>query len=359
MPAPAPAQAQAGKKRQLIPFAMNTRQRRQANQDDNDKTATIGGPPVNFSMDKVGFLSGFIIKVAGTLTLSNTGALADFGAAGLIKNVKVTLLNGNITVVDVSGYHLKLINQMMAQGFANDGGGLYTPSSLVYLAPVASGANTWVQHYFVPLGVNMGSAFDTGIINAQSSQNTINVSVQLANAGADVSTLYTSSSWTVSIENVYYDVPPATTTRWPINQLCRRIQQTENITATGDVKHEIERQGILLQAIGVVRCNSLRSNAVDRMTLRTNNSNYIYVDPASYPAFLYEYNYGKPCPTGVFVLDLFHAQEDPTAGTLRDALNTQLYTKTEYIATITAGTTLGSNASFFDVTEVRLVNLVK
>lgn len=342
----------------LIPFAMNTRQRRQLNQDDNQKTATIGGQPVNFAIDKVGFLSGFIIKVSGTVTLSSGGALADFGASGLIQRVKVTLLNGNITVVDLSGYHLNIINQMMFRSFAPNGGGLYTPSSLVYAAPVANGANTWVQHYFVPLGVNVGSAFDTGIINAQSSQNTIVLSVQLANAGSDFVTNYSSSSLTVEVENVYYDVPPITTTRWPINQLCRRIQQTENITATGDVKHEIERQGILLQAIGVVRCNSARSNAVDRMTLRTNNSNYVYVDPASYQQFLYEANYGKPCPTGVFVLDLFHAQEDPTAGTLRDIINTQMFTKTEYIATITAGTTLGSNASFFDVTEVRLVNLV-
>lgn len=345
--------------RQLIPFAMNTRQRRQLNQDDNQKTATVGGQPVNFSIDKVGFLSGFILRVYGTVTLSAGGALADLGAANLIQRVKVTLLNGNITVVDVSGYHLKIINQMLSKGFAHDGGGLYTPNSLVYSAGVSNGANTWVQEMFIPLGVNFGSAFDTGIVNAQSSQNTIVVSVQLANAGTDFVTNYSSSSLTVELENVYYDVPPATTTRWPINQLCRRIQQTENITATGDVKHEIERQGILLQAIGVVRCNSLRSDAVDRMTLRTNNSNYIYVDPPAAQKALYEFNYSKPCPTGVFVLDLFHAQEDATAGTLRDALNTQLYTKTEYIATITAGTTLGTNASFFDVTEVRLVNLVK
>lgn len=346
-------------KKQLIPFAMNTRQRRQLNQDDNQKTATIGGQPVNFSIDKVGFLSGFIIRVYGTVTLSAGGALADFGAAGLIQRVKVTLLNGNITVMDLSGYHLKLVNQMLARGFAQDGGGLYTPSSLVYAAPVLNGANTWVQEYFVPLGLNFGSAFDTGIINAQSSQNTIVLSVQLANQGSDVVTNYSSSSLTVEVENVYYDVPPITTTRWPLNQLVRRIQQTENITATGDVKHEIERQGILLQAIGVVRCNSARSNAVDRMTLRTNNSNYIYVEPPQYVQALYEFNYAKPCPTGVMVLDLFHSGEDPTAGTLRDALNLELFTKTEYIATITAGTTLGSNASFFDVTEVRLVSLTR
>lgn len=345
--------------KQLIPFAMNTRQRRQLNQDDNQKVATIGGAPVNFSMDKVGFLSGVIIKVSGTVTLSAGGALADFGAAGLIQRVKLTLLNGNVTVLDLSGYHLKLVNQALARGFANDGGGLYTPSSLVYAAPVASGANTWVQEYFVPIGLNFGSAFDTGIVNAQSSQNTIVLSVQLANQGSDVVTNYSSSSLTVEVENVYYDVPPITTTRWPLNQLVRRIQQTENITATGDVKHEIERQGILLQAIGVVRCNSLRSNAVDRLTLRTNNSNYVYVEPPSYVHALHEFNYAKPCPTGVFILDLFHSGEDPTAGTLRDALNLQQFTKTEYIATITAGTTLGSNASFFDVTEVRLVSLTK
>ncbi len=343
--------------KQLYPFRMNTRQRRQLNQDTNTLTATVGGAPVNFNIDKVGFISGFWVKVYGTITLSSGGALADLGAVNLIQRVKVTLLNGNITLVDMSGYHLKILNQMLSKAYAHDGGSLYTPSTNVYAAPVASGANTWVQHIFVPVSLNPGSSFDTGIINAQSSQNTIVVSVQLANAGTDVVSNYSSSSLTVQVENVYYDVPPATTTRWPVNQIVRRIQATENITATGDVKHEIERQGILLQALGVVRCNSSRSNAVDTMTLRTNNSNYIYVMPGSYCQAEYEYNYNKPCPTGVFVLDLYHATEDATAGDLRDAINTQLYTKTEYISTITAGTTLGSNASFFDVTEVRLVNL--
>ena len=54
-------------KKQLIPFPLNTRQRRQDNQDDNFKVATVGGAAVNFAMDKVGFLSGFIIKLSGTV----------------------------------------------------------------------------------------------------------------------------------------------------------------------------------------------------------------------------------------------------------------------------------------------------
>lgn len=345
---------------QLMPFRFNARQRMQLNNDDNQKTVTVGGPAQNFNIDKVGFISGFILKISGTVTLSAAGALADLGAVNLVQRVKVTLLNGNITVVDVTGYHLKLINQVMGLGFANDGGGLYTPSSIVYAAPVAMGSNNWVQHYFIPLSLNAGSAFDTGIINAQSSQNTINVSVQLAAAGSDFVTNYTSSSLTAELLNVYYDVPPRKTTRWPLNQLVRRITERENITATGDVKHEIERQGILLQAIGTVICNNLRSNAVDRLTIRTNNSNYIYVVPPSYMHFMHEYNYGgKPCPTGVFIADLLRARENPTSGDMRDPINTQLYTKTEYIATITNGTTLGTNASFFDITEVRLVNLAR
>lgn len=349
-----------GKTRQLMPFRFNARQRMQLNNDDNQKVVAVGGAAVNFNIDKVGFLSGFVLKIAGTVTLSAAGALADLGAAGLLQRLKVTLLNGNITVVDVSGYHLKLINLALQAGFANDGGGLYTPSSIVFAAPVAMGANAWVQHYFIPLGLNFGSAFDTGIINAQSSQNTVNLSVQLAAVGSDFVTNFTSASLTAEILNVYYDVPPRKTTRWPLNQLVRRITERENITATGDVKHEIERQGILLQAFGTVITNSLRSNALDKVTVRTNNSNYIYVVPPSYMHLMHEYNYGgKPCPAGVFIMDLFRARENPTSGDLRDPINTQLYTKTEYIATITAGTALGSNASFFDVTEARLVNLAR
>lgn len=349
----------AEQQKQLRPFRNMTRQRRQLNSDDNLKTLTVGGSPINFQIDRVGFLSGIIMKVYGTVTLSSAGALAGLGAANLIRNVQVKLLNGNITLADYSGYHLGLINNMLAYGFGVNAQAAYTPSTAIQSTPVASGANTWVQHFFIPISLNPGSQFDTGIINCQSSQNVVNVQITPAAQGSDFVTNYSSASLTVQLENLYYDVPPPSMARWPVNQIVRRIQNTTNITATGETRYEIERQGILLQAIGVVQANGARTNSLNDITLRTNSSSYIYVDDPTSLQFLYEMNYGKACPTGVYVLDLFHAGEDPTSYDFRDALNLELYTKTEYIADVTAGTTLGSGNNFLDVTEVRLVNLAR
>jgi len=345
---------------QLLPFRMFqvTRQRMQKNQDDNDKTLTLG-QTANFSIDKVGFLSGFILKISGTVTLSAAGAIVDRGAMAVLDRVKVTILNGNLTIVDVSGPHLELLNRVLFRGYAPSGNGVYTPSSNVWSTPVAMGANTWVMHLFVPVGANFGSAFDTGIINAQSSQNTISVSLQTTGTGANFVSNYSSHSLTAQLFNVYYDVPPPQKVKWPLNQIVRTIQSTENITAVGDVKHEVERQGTLLQLLGEVRCNGSRSNAVDTLTVRTNNSNYPYVVPGSINQALYEGNYSQPCGTGVFAQDFWHSTENPSNGDLRDAFNLERYTKVEWIAAIMSGTTLGSGNNFFDVTRRALVNLVR
>ncbi len=343
---------------QLAPFRLNTRQRIQQNQTDQSKALTLG-QTTNFNIDKVGFLSGFILKISGTVTLSAGGALVDRGAMAVLDKIKVTLLNGNITVVDISGPHLDLLNRQLWRGFAPSGNGVYTPSSAVWSTPVAMGANTWVMHLFIPIGANFHTAFDTGPINAQSSQNTITVSLQTTGAGANFVSNYSSHSLTAEIHNVYYDVPPPNMIKWPLNQLVRTIQAQETINAVGDTKHEVERQGRLLQLIGEVRTNGSRTNSATLLTLRTNNNNYIYQVSASVLQSLYEGNYSQPCGTGIYTLDLWHAFENPSAGDLRDVLKLENYTKTEYIVNIASGTTLGSGNNFFDVTRRALVNLAR
>jgi hypothetical protein len=340
------------------PFRLNTRQRIQQNQSDGTKSLTLG-QTTNYNIDKVGFLSGFILKLSGTVTLSGAGAIVDRGPLACLDRVKVTLLNGNITVVDVSGAHLELLNRQLWRGFAINGNGVYTPGATVYSTPVAMGANTWVIHAFIPIGANLQTAFDTGTINAQSSQNTITVSLLTTGTGTNFVSNFTSMALNAEIHNIYYDVPPPTLVKWPLNQLVRTIQATENITATGDVKHEVERQGRLLQLIGEVRANGARNSCAALLTLRTNNNNYIYQEVGSINQAQYEANYSNPTTAGVYCRDMWHAFESPSAGDLRDALNLENYTKTEWIANIAQGTTLGSGNNFFDVTRRLLVNLAK
>jgi hypothetical protein len=344
---------------ELAPFRLNTRQRIQQNQSDGTKPLVIG-QTTNYNIDKVGFLSGFILKISGTVTLGAAGAIVDRGPIALLDRVRVTLLNGNITVVDVSGPHLELLNRVLWRGFAPSGNGVYTPSTSVWSVPVAMAANPWALHLFIPIGANFHTAFDTGLINAQSSQNTITVGLQTTTAGTNFVSQFTSMALTAEIHNVYYDVPPPNMVKWPLNQLVRTIQATENITAVGDVKHEVERQGRLMQLIGEIRTNGARNNSAELFTLRTNNNNYIYQEAASIVQAQYESNYSQPCGVGLYNRDLWHAYEQPSAGDLRDTLNLENFTKTEWIARIAPGTPLGSGGtSFFDVTRRALVNLAR
>src|SRR5262245_51234558 len=251
----------------LAPFRLNTRQRVQQNQTDGSK-ALVLGQTTNWNIDKVGFLSGFILKISGTVTLGGAGVIVDRGPLALLDRVKVTLLNGNITVVDISGPHLDLLNRQFWRGFAFNGNGVYTPSASIYSTPVLMAANAWVMHVFIPIGANLQTAFDTGLINAQSSQNTIAVQLLTTGSGTNFVSNFTSMALNAEIHNVYYDVPPPSVVRWPLNQLVRTIQAQEIIGAVGDVRHEIERQGRLLQLIGECRTNRSEEHTSELQSLR-------------------------------------------------------------------------------------------
>jgi len=339
---------------QLLPFRRFSRQR-QNRLVTGASFSGLGGT-VTTQCNRVGLLNYLVLTLRGTVTLSSGGAFADLGPWSLIDRVRVDLNLGNMNIVDISGYELYQLNKLMARGWSPDGGGDYTPSTLNYSAPVASGANSWVLTLLVPISANPGSEYDSGMINLQAPEVQLNVTVRLAAAGSDFVTNFSSiGSFVLDIDQCYFDIPDPRQVALPPGEVVRTVQRSVPFAATGVVDYTLERQGTLLQLVSTLRCNGSRSNAVDQVELIANINDTIYSHTARYNKFLYEMNYSKPSDTGVFVLDLWHARESASSGDDRDVIDTTLLTTLQWNPTVTAGTTLGSGNNFWNTARRVLV----
>lgn len=326
----------------MLPFRMGTRQR--IRQVGSAQSISALGASTTFTLARVGMINYLVLVLRGTVTLSSGGAFATLGPWSLIDRIQVKLNLGNMTLVDVSGYTLYQLNKLLFRGFAPDGGGNYTPSSLTYSAPVASGANSWILPLFIPISANPGSDFDTGLINAQAPEVQIDVSVTLAAAGATAVTNFTSiASVTAELYQCYFDLPrPGAPIQLPLGQICRTVETTIPVTATGELNYTVERQGQLLQFLSTFIANGSRSNGLDRVKLIANINDTIYDMPAILNQFKYQMDYSLPCDTGIFALDLWHSRESPSSGDSRDLINTEVLTTLQWDPVVSSGTTLGS-----------------
>lgn len=332
--------------RMLLPYRAFTRQRKAPLVTGQSMSGL--GATANIELNRVGMLNYLFIVLRGTVNLSAPGALADLGPWSIIDNIRVDMNLGNMNLVDISGYQLYQLNKLLFPAFAPDGGGVYTPSATGYSAGVASGDNSWIIPLFIPISANPGSNFDSGLINLQAPEVQVNLKVRLATTGASfVSNFNTLSNVTLDVYQCYFDIPNPQMVMLPPGEIVRTVEVTKPVSATGVLDYTLERQGTLMQLVSTFRANGARSNGIDRVRLIANINDTIYDLEPAHIINEYEMMYGKPCNTGIFVLDLWHAREAPSSGDDRDAINTELLTTLQWNPTVSAGTTLGSGNNFW------------
>lgn len=343
----------------MYPFRVATRQRRKQVKTAQSISGLSGA--ASFTLDRVGMLNYLVIVLQATVTLSAGGAFATLGPWSLIDKVSVNLNLGNMTLVSISGWNLYQMNKVMFRGWAPDGGGNYTPSSLVYSAPVASGANIWRLPLLIPISANPGSEFDTGLIGLQAPEVQVDVVVQLAAAGATFVTNFTSlTNVTCTLYQQYFDLPrPGAPVRLPLGQIVRTVDTTKAVAATGELDYTVERQGQLLNMVSTFVANGARSNGLDNVNLIANINDRIYTLDPTICKMVNEFDYSLPSDTGVFILDLWHAREAPSSGDRRDVLNTEVLTTLQWNPTISAGTVLGSGNNYWTTARRVLVNFAQ
>jgi len=344
-----------------IPFRQGSRQRKR----QSGTTQSLAGGAnalaavANFTLDKVGMLNYLLIRVQATVTLSAAGAFATNGPWSVVDRICVDLNLSNMNLYDCDGRMSYDISRSMQRGFALDGGGNYTPSPLVFSAPVAIGANLWNLWYLVPISANPGSDFDTGLINLQAPEVQCTVQVRMAPAGANFVTNFTSLTLaTVELHQCYFSSLDPRAVILPLGQVVRTVQTTLPVVATGGNLYTVERQGKLMSTLTRFVANGVRSDSVDRLQIIANINDTMYDETAPFNAAEFERDYSIPKPVGIFYKDFWHAREDPSMGDGRDLVNLEVLTTFQQNLQVSSGAVLGSGNNFYDIGRRILVNFV-
>lgn len=342
-----------------IPFRAGSRQRKRKVQSTQSFATPNLSASTSFRLDKIGMLNYLVLFIRATVNLSAAGAFATLGPWSIVKRIRVDLNLSNMNLVDYDGHMCYEMGRLLFRSFALDGGGNYTPNANVFSAPVAMGDNLWVIPYLIPISANPGSDYDTGLINLQAPEVQCTVTVDLASAGADfVTNFSTLTLATADLYQCYFTSLDPRAVILPLGQVVRSVQQTQPVVATGENTITVERQGKLLQTLARLRANGSRSDAIDNLQIVANINDTMYDEERRYNKLEYEKDFSMPSNTGIFVKDFWHARESPSSGDGRDLINLEVLTTFQEKLFITAGTTLGSGNNFYDLGRRILVNFV-
>lgn len=314
-------------------------------------------------LPEVGFLNGILLVVDGTMNVGVGAALVDKGPWNLLKNINVNVNIGTSNIVSVTGFGAFLNASDLKRGFAPDGGGVFTPPSLVYSVPIASGNNTWKLVYWIPISANDSAEFSTGLINLQAPeiQCNVNITCGIANAVGDVisANAGTGFTGTISCYYQYFEVPNPMQVQWPPTQIVRTVEESTPILTTGDYTfYQILRQGYLLNSIVYLVANGSLTNAFDDAIMRINKNDVVYTFTPTGLKWRGLMANSVVLPTGCFSWSLWEALGNPSEGDTRDGFNTEAVTTLEQGYKITSGTTLGSNNNSVNTIRRVVVNLV-
>jgi len=339
----APGMPQAGGQPQLLPFRQNTRQKFASAGSD----LTYGtGSSLSMTLPKVGYLSKIYIRFNGSITATSAGAdtitYAKFGPWSVLRNINFNMNSGKQTLIDASGYEMFLHQSTRKKSGRTD----QQTDSDFYAAPATGSAQAMRLTWEIPIAVSDGQNFAVGLVNLQAPelQATLNLTcaAALADIGSNISTL----TGTFNVAYEYYEVPDPSRVSQPAIVVHKIISQATAVASTGDNRVEIPRGGTLLRVLQILECNGAKSDAYDSVEIILNKTQSMAKLDRWNAKFRNRQQYGYVLPTGVFCWDFQNAWDQCEESDLRDALDTERVTTTEFVTRVTAGTTLGTNNNF-------------
>lgn len=335
----------------VLPFELGTRQRRKA-----VGTFAISGPGQvvpQILMPAIGVAAGVHIKAFGTFTFSAAGTAGPQAPWSFLNRMQFNVNLGTALLYDTSGFGNYLVQPWTSTDWLPDkaGTGNTTPDAAnLYANPTSGSAQPFLLHYYIPIALNLGADLGKGgslVLQSPEVQAYVNLTV---GQFADISTTLTAFSAQVEVDYDFYEVPPQPAYSLPPMVLSRILQQTAAMAATGDQIYVVPRQGVLLRWAHMMTANGARNDCLSQSRVVFNQTDYVYVEEPTWTKMRARQAYGIDSPTGVYYRDLWEAVIPGQGfGSLRDAVNTELYAETDLVPTVASGTTFGSGNNFHDL----------
>lgn len=319
---------------QRYPFEFGTRRRFQ---HVGSYTFTPGTPVPSITLPQVGYLSRIFLRIEGTITQTAAGAtLSPLGLASLISRVRVNANLGSASIVDCTGVGLELANYW------------YNPQSGPVKATYgnAIAANRVKYGTIIPINANDRQLLQLGLINLQAEQTRINVDI----IPAAVTAYLTAGGGTITpaltlyVGYEYWDVPNPQRFVQPPVSIVRTLEDTVQITNTGEQIYQLPRLGTLAQMseyfvlAGALAQLDIASPEITNFKLRANKTDTWLDYDTKYAemdeSLLYATASGGFMRPGVKTWDFFHSGEQAFNMGDRDMVNTEQMTTLESIATV-------------------------
>lgn len=339
----------------LRPFRQGTRRhfQRVTTVTLNNPTNATVVPPI--LLPKVGMLSAIWIMLRGGFTSPAAGdALGVDGIAALFQRIQLTANLGSAAIIDASGKSLESISRFQ---------GPFGPRANV--SGLGVGAQTFNYAMRVMVGANSGRNFELGLINLQDPQ--IQVLLNLSMNGVDSAFVpitggqhNSAVSYTADVFYEYYEIPDPSIFALPPRAIVRTLEDLATGLIVGDNIYQMPRLGTLLNYCQLITLNSVAATPAEigAFKIRFNKTNVIEERSSDLALAINDYDYGilpsaetgTVTPTysegqlgfnpGIFAFDFWRAEGINSSGDLRDAIDTEEITTTEFITNVVTGTTV-------------------
>lgn len=338
----------------LMPFRPNTVKKAR-------KVGTItfsDGGSGQIDLPRVGYLSGVWVNLRGTLNLGGAGTFADLGPWNIIKRLQLTANFGGASLWDTSGYGCYISGNGTSPNFLGDAGDTrsLTPNADVYSAGLSNGNNTYSLWYFIPVSVNQGLNFDIGLILLQSTTVTVTLNLNFGAAASDLTTGLAGGTGFTGTAHVYYDyyeVPSGNVAQPPL-MVCRTLEESSQIAATGENLYRVPNGGSLIRMDQINRLNSARNDSnFDYFRLYLNKTETRFDMERQLVRVQNRWRGGMHLPYGCMRWDFLNsfANGVMSVGDSQNAIDTEEIAMLEFAANVTGG--LGASGN-----EIRYIRRI-
>lgn len=326
-----------------------------------------GGQRASLDLPQTGILANLIVRVAGTLTITNGTGGATLNAVemgkpyGLIDRLHLTA-NSGTEIVNVTGKGLYLRNLIDKNNYL-DLAASVLPEAVtgnpVYQFGTAAGTNTVEFTLKIPVAVNERDTL--GMILLQNKETLLTLALDWANpanlfALTGTATVAFTGNAYVTME--YFSVPLSDKEYPDLSVAHTLLEDQVAVPGTGDVLYTVPRGNIYQRIMHRVVLNAAPAgfDDVNTLTLQYNQSEQPYKLMGHDQLAIQRNRYKRDLPKGVYVWD-FAYQGDPGYGGARDLVNSRAITDFLSIVNIASGATLGTNNNFIYTVREQLVPL--
>jgi hypothetical protein len=334
------------------------------------QTVTEGGR-LYFRLPATGLLSKLFLFFDGVVTVTEgsngTNALSDRGIYNLIKRVKL-VANGATSIIDVSGYGLSTINNLIRYGHRKNNS-LVTDATMlaqVYAAPLAAGDNAWKFGLEVPIAIN--DRDPVGLILLQNSATEVVLEIEFNNVdgannlvapvvvtGDDTAVL---KSGSLSVAMEYFTVPRNKEDYPALNVVHQWVEIQKAITSVGANVVDLQRGDTYMRLVhNLTIQNALSTATVDKLRILYNSSEEPYTIDKNIQLMLQMSRYGMCLPIGTFVHDWNYAGGLVGLSPSRDFINSANVTEFQSVLEIASGTTMTAGQCFINTLSEKLIRI--